>query len=96
MRSRVARQAWHESREGGMEGGSMTTPRSVEAGYCFWLLGLLGICGVHRFYAGKWKTGLLWLFTFGLLGIGQIIDLILIPGIIERTNEKLARRYGFA
>jgi TM2 domain-containing membrane protein YozV len=84
------------SRIRGMEVDSMTTPRSVEAGYCFWLLGLLGICGVHRFYAGKWKTGLLWLFTLGFLGIGQIIDLILIPGIIERANARLARRYGFA
>lgn len=41
---------------------------------CFFLGGL----GVHRFYVGKVGTGILWLFTFGLLGIGAIVDFIMI------------------
>lgn len=39
---------------------------------------LLGFLGIHRFYVGKWGTGVLMLLTGGLLGIWVIIDIILI------------------
>ncbi|MEY4136343.1 MAG: hypothetical protein RL205_471 [Actinomycetota bacterium] len=38
----------------------------------------LGFLGIHRFYVGKWGTGILMLLTGGLLGIWVIIDIILI------------------
>ena len=38
----------------------------------------IGISGLQRFYVGKIGTGLLWFFTGGLLGFGQLIDFILI------------------
>lgn len=49
---------------------------SKTMGYLLWFF---GFTGAHRFYFGKRKTGILWLFTAGLLGIGWIIDLFLIP-----------------
>mgnify|MGYP001147933818 FL=1 len=38
----------------------------------------LGELGIHRFYAGKVVSGLIWMFTGGLCGVGWIIDIILV------------------
>ena len=38
------------------------------------LLTFLGVFGVHRFYMGKWLTGLLYLLTGGIFGLGYIYD----------------------
>ena len=48
-----------------------------------WLTTLLlccfvGVFGVHRFYCGKIGTGILWLLTGGCLGIGYLVDIIMI------------------
>ncbi len=50
--------------------------------------GIFGLCGLHRFYVGKIGTGILWLFTWGLFGIGQVIDAILIlVGQFKDSNQ---------
>jgi TM2 domain-containing membrane protein YozV len=54
--------------------------------YLFWGLCLIGICGGQRFYTGNFGSGLLYLLTFGIFGIGQLVDLALIPGMVERRN----------
>ncbi len=38
------------------------------------LLTFLGIFGIHRFYMGKWISGILYLLTAGIFGIGYIYD----------------------
>jgi TM2 domain-containing membrane protein YozV len=38
----------------------------------------LGYLGIHRFYVGKVGTGILWLVTGGIAGIGVIVDFIMI------------------
>ena len=80
-------------------------PRLVIS-YLLWCLGLVGLCGMHRFYNGKRISGCLWLITFGWLGIGQLIDLFYIPelvlqaerqqGSLERQLLLLARNSGSA
>jgi len=57
----------------------------VVIGYLFWILGFLG---AHRFYFGKPLTGALWFLTGGLLLIGWIIDLFLIPGMADQANRR--------
>ena len=51
---------------------------SVLIGYILWLFGFLG---AHRFYYGRPLTATLYFFTFGLFGIGWLIDLFLIPSM---------------
>ena len=52
-------------------------------GYLLWIF---GFTGSHRFYFGRPITGTIWFFTLGLLFIGWIIDVFLIPWM-ERTAE---------
>ena len=42
----------------------------------FFLCFFLGAFGIHRFYEGKFGTGLLYMFTGGLFGIGWLVDII--------------------
>ncbi|HWQ93692.1 MAG TPA: TM2 domain-containing protein [Clostridia bacterium] len=56
------------------------------------LLGFLGIFGAHRFYLGKWITGILYLFTAGLFGIGWLYDLCTLNGQVSENNQMRVRR----
>ncbi len=58
---------------------------SKAIGYLFWLV---GFTGAHRFYYGRPLTGLLWFFTFGLLGIGWLVDMFLIPSMDREADMR--------
>ena len=51
------------------------------------LLTFLGIFGVHRFYLGKWITGLIWLLTGGLFLMGLLYDLWTLNTQIDEVNR---------
>lgn len=58
---------------------------SLALGYLAWIF---GVFGAHRFYFGKPWTGLLWLCTLGLLGVGWIIDFFLIPSMHREAQQR--------
>jgi len=60
--------------------------KSTPVTYLLWLLGGFGVLGLHRLYLGRWVTGLIWFFTGGLFFIGALIDLFLIPGMVQVEN----------
>ena len=56
------------------------------AGYLWWCGCFLGVAGLHRFYLGKWATGLLWTMTYGLFGIGLMYDLVSMKRLVRDAN----------
>lgn len=57
-------------------------------GYILWVFGFMG---AHRFYFGKPVTGTIYFFTLGLLFVGWIIDLFLIPGMDEKAELRFTQ-----
>lgn len=53
-----------------------------------YLLWIFGFTGSHRFYYGRQISGTIYFFTLGLLGIGWVIDLFLMPSLDRKADEK--------
>lgn len=80
--------------------------KSLLLAYLIWFF--LGYGGVHRMYLGRWVSGLLmlgvfvisWVLTLvfiGYLGLGfvllwWVLDAVLMPGMVTRSNEALIDR----
>ena len=56
------------------------------------ILGFFGLAGLHRMYVGKVGSGVIYLFTYGICGIGTVLDLISIlsGGFRDSYGQPLA------
>ncbi len=63
--------------------------KSSLVAYILWFF--FGLLGVHRFYLNKPGTGIIYLLTIGLFGLGWILDLCLIPSMVEEENKRVER-----
>lgn len=69
----------------------------VGTAYLLWVVAfILPIAGLHRFYNKKYASGMLWFCTWGMFGIGQLLDLFFIPGMVEEHNLKQQIRLGLS
>ena len=59
--------------------------RSKLLAYLFWIFGFIGL---HRFYLGRPISGAIWALTMGLLLVGWLVDLFLIPTMVEDASER--------
>lgn len=60
---------------------------STPIGYLYWIF---GFTGAHRFYYGKPISGTIYFYTLGLLGVGWLIDLFLIPSMDREADIRFA------
>lgn len=65
---------------------------STGLAYFLWLISGVGALGFHRFYLGKWGTGILFMATGGLGGIGSFYDLVTLPLQVREANLRNAYR----
>ncbi len=65
-------------------------PKAVGSAYLCMLFTLIGLAGIQHFYLGKIGRGILWLLTFGLFGIGTIVDLFTLPSQTKTINARRA------
>jgi len=65
---------------------------STVVAYLLWVISGFGALGFHRFYLGKFGTGVLYFFTGGLFWIGSLYDLFTLPMQVREANMRLRYR----
>jgi hypothetical protein len=63
---------------------------NVTIAYLLWLCSGCGALGFHRFYLGKIGTGILWMLTGGICGIGCIYDAVTLSRQVQDANVRSA------
>ncbi len=66
------------------------SPGDLDYNVAWILLVFIGIFGVHRFYLGKWLTGLLWFFTGGFFLMGYLYDLWTLNEQVSSKNRMVS------
>lgn len=69
------------------ESNALVVRKKLGMAYVLWAAGFIGFAGLHRIYMGRPVSGVIWLCTLGLCGVGQLIDLMFMPRMIEDTLE---------
>lgn len=69
----------------------MAAPQ-VSMAYMFWLPSLIGVAGLHRFYLGKPVSGIFFLVTGGIFGLGTLYDALTMPQQVR--SARLSQRLG--
>lgn len=69
------------------EADSRFKPGKHDYNLAWILLTFLGVFGVHRFYLGKWVTGLIWFCTGGLLTFGLLYDFWTLNDQVSEANS---------
>ena len=54
----------------------------------YFLLVLFGWCGLHHFYLGKVGTGIVYIFTGAVGGLGLIWDLFALSSMVDKFNKE--------
>jgi TM2 domain-containing membrane protein YozV len=67
--------------------------KSKAVAYLLWLVAIFGLLGFHRFYLGKIGTGIIWVFTLGVGGLGAQIDLFTLGGQVDQHNTNLELKH---
>jgi len=62
--------------------------------YLLWFIGGFGTLGFHRFYLGKFGTGILYFLTGGLAFIGSIYDFFTLPMQVRDANLEMRYRHA--
>jgi TM2 domain-containing membrane protein YozV len=70
---------------------SSLPPKDSGLAYVFMIPTIFGVAGVQHFYLGRPLRGVIWLLTWGLIGVGSVYDLFTLKGQTRRVNARRAR-----
>ena len=66
----------------------LTAPQPDPAS-AYFLWAFFGLFGAHRFYVGRYESGLFYMFTFGCFFVGWAYDFFILPALVEEKNKKV-------